>query len=177
MRSPANPTDGLSLYACHRNYPIRDSKVSRLGQRANEYGSALPILPLPPTPTNVEIGATPTVDNCKAVLKEMPLEACSVTAAWRSRGCLADAIIIQPGGHRRGGGAGAGMGEAPPPPAAESPLKNASLGNDRQLGAPEVNDRLNKSPSNCRTSGVCLRPREGYFSQQFHSLIPDMGLM
>ncbi|CAM9133813.1 unnamed protein product, partial [Ectocarpus sp. 12 AP-2014] len=43
-----------------------------------------------------EIGATPTMENCRVVLKEMPLEACSVTAAWRSRGCLADAIIIQP---------------------------------------------------------------------------------
>lgn len=67
-----------------------------------------------------KIGATPTVENCRAVLKEMPLENCSITAAWRSRGCLTDAIIIQPGGHRSGGGVGAagGMGEAPPAPSA-----------------------------------------------------------
>lgn len=68
----------------------------------------------------------------------MPLEACSVTAAWRSRGCLADAIIIQPGGHRNGGGAGGGMGEAPPSPAGESPLLDVSLGKSGGGDVPEV---------------------------------------
>ena len=90
----------------------------------------------------VQIGATPTVDNCRAVLKEMPLENCSVTAAWRSRGCLADAIIIQPGGHRSGAGGGigaAGGGEAPPVPhVTKTPQNNTSLGKDSGPSAPEV---------------------------------------
>ncbi|CAB1108028.1 unnamed protein product [Ectocarpus sp. CCAP 1310/34] len=78
-----------------------------------------------------EIGATPTMENCRVVLKEMPLEACSVTAAWRSRGCLADAIIIQPGGHQNVGGAGGSLGEALPPPAGGSLLANVSSGNGK----------------------------------------------
>jgi len=102
-----------------------------------------------PTPTPkllhypTQIGATPTVENCRAVLKEMPLENCSVTAAWRSRGCLADAIIIQPGGYRSGavGGVGAagGMGEAPPAlPVGKMPPNNTSSGKDSGPTAPEV---------------------------------------
>lgn len=99
--------------------------------------------PLPPTPRfhkhvriSTQIGATPTVSNCRTVLKEMPLESCSITAAWRSRGGLADAIIIQPNGQKCGGGGGglggkerggggAKIGDAPPPPSLESPLKGS----------------------------------------------------
>ena len=106
-----------------------------------------------------QIGATPSVENCRAMLKTMPLESCSVTAAWRCRGCLTDAIIIQPSeacgsrgttAERQNGGAGGkrkgkgGVGcraprieEALPPPSAESPLRNASADNGGEE-VPEV---------------------------------------
>lgn len=65
-----------------------------------------------------KIGATPTVENCRIVLKEMPLKSCNVSAAWRSRGCLADAIVIQPNGVTMGGSVCGKIGEAPPSPVA-----------------------------------------------------------
>jgi outer membrane protein OmpA-like peptidoglycan-associated protein len=42
------------------------------------------------------LGVTPSTANCKLLLKRMPLQLCNVTAAWRSRGCLTDALIIEP---------------------------------------------------------------------------------
>jgi hypothetical protein len=42
------------------------------------------------------LGVTPNAANCRLLLKRMPLQTCNVTAAWRSRGCLADALIIEP---------------------------------------------------------------------------------
>ena len=59
---------------------------------------------------------TPTVENCRALLKEMPLESCRATAAWRSRGCPDDAVIIQPRGRGStcyaSGGSGGKLGVA-----------------------------------------------------------------
>lgn len=81
-----------------------------------------------------QIGATPSVDNCKMLLKEMPIEKCSVTAAWRSRGCLEDAIIVQPNGTNVGGGVGSIRGingelgvfrEVKPLPAVASPSQES----------------------------------------------------
>lgn len=66
------------------------------------------------------------------------------------------------------------MGEAPPPPAAESPLKNTSLGNDSEFGAPEVKCRM-VALIGCQAIADRLPPREVYFSHQFLSLILDMG--
>jgi outer membrane protein OmpA-like peptidoglycan-associated protein len=42
------------------------------------------------------LGVTPSTANCRLLLKRMPLQTCNVTAAWRSRGCLTDALIIEP---------------------------------------------------------------------------------
>ncbi|CAM9581937.1 unnamed protein product, partial [Choristocarpus tenellus] len=40
------------------------------------------------------IGATPTMENCRLILENMPLEKCTITTNLRSRGCLTDAVFI-----------------------------------------------------------------------------------
>jgi outer membrane protein OmpA-like peptidoglycan-associated protein len=42
------------------------------------------------------LGVTPSTANCRLLLKRMPLQTCNLIAAWRSRGCLTDALIIEP---------------------------------------------------------------------------------
>lgn len=47
------------------------------------------------------IGASATQENIKIVLDQMPIDTCDVTAAWKSRGWLADFLYVTPPSVRR----------------------------------------------------------------------------
>ena len=52
-----------------------------------------------------QIGAAPTAENLRMVEKEMPIDKCRVTAAWKSRGWLADYLYVTPKWATKGGSA------------------------------------------------------------------------
>lgn len=51
------------------------------------------------------IGADPTPENVRYVLRQKPIQSCSVSAAWRSRGWVTDTIFVAP--YAASGGASA----------------------------------------------------------------------
>lgn len=64
------------------------------------------------------IGADPTPENMRLVLRQKPIQSCSVSTAWRSRGWVTDTIFVAPYASSGGGSARAvsRRTEAPPEP-------------------------------------------------------------
>ena len=56
-----------------------------------------------------QIGARPTPENLKLVEQQMPIEKCRVTAAWKSRGWLADYLYVTPHWAAKSGDVGAAL--------------------------------------------------------------------